>query len=55
MGVKINALDEETSKYIKSIKDMCGIILDRTFTFLNPLVYPLTWNSYKEKGALKVS
>lgn len=54
MGVKINALDEENSNYIRSIKDMCSVILERSFSILNPFVYPLTWNYYKEKRALKV-
>ncbi|CAG9762332.1 unnamed protein product [Ceutorhynchus assimilis] len=54
MGVKINALDQKNSDYIGSIKEMCRIVVERTFSLFNPLVYPLTPNYYKERKALKV-
>ncbi|CAG9771771.1 unnamed protein product [Ceutorhynchus assimilis] len=54
MGVRVNALEQENSEYIKSVKALCSIIVDRIFSPLHPLLYPITWNYYKEKRALKV-
>ncbi|CAG9771773.1 unnamed protein product [Ceutorhynchus assimilis] len=54
MGVKINALEEENSKYIKSVKTLCSIMPERAFSPLNPFFYPLTLNYFREKRALKV-
>ncbi|CAG9762333.1 unnamed protein product [Ceutorhynchus assimilis] len=54
MGVKINALDQKNSDYIASIKEMCRIVVERSFSFFNPFVYPLTPNYFKERKALKV-
>lgn len=58
MGVKINALDtkdDENVEYIKGIKTMCNIIIDRMFSFLHPIFYKFTINYYREKRALKVN
>nr|ABF06546.1 CYP4BD1 [Ips paraconfusus] len=57
MGVKMNALDmkdSENMEYIKGIRIMCKIIVDRMFSFLHPIFYPLTLNYYREKRALKM-
>ncbi|KAJ3632246.1 hypothetical protein MTP99_009263 [Tenebrio molitor] len=56
MGTKINAQENSDSEYVRSVKDMCRIIIERSFSFLQlfDLTYPLTKNYYVEKKALKV-
>ncbi|ERL87063.1 hypothetical protein D910_04464 [Dendroctonus ponderosae] len=54
MGVKIQALEAGNSEYVKSIKEMCNIVVDRVFSFISPRLYKLTWTYYREKTALKV-
>ncbi|KAL1491449.1 hypothetical protein ABEB36_012047 [Hypothenemus hampei] len=54
MGVKIDALKEDNSPYICNIKEMCTIIVQRIFSFIHPVFYPLTWANFRERSALKV-
>ncbi|XP_066156623.1 cytochrome P450 4c3-like isoform X2 [Euwallacea fornicatus] len=57
MGTKINALDStspENSDYVRSIKIMCAILIERTFSLVPPSFYHLTLNYYREKRALKI-
>ncbi|XP_066260171.1 cytochrome P450 4d8-like [Euwallacea similis] len=57
MGTKINALDSyssESSEYVRSIKIMCKILIERSYSAVPHSLYWLTWNYYKEKQALKV-
>ncbi|CAG9771772.1 unnamed protein product [Ceutorhynchus assimilis] len=54
MGVRVNALEQENSKYIESVKTLCSVIVERAFSPLHPVLYPLTWNCYREKKALNV-
>ncbi|KAH1013368.1 hypothetical protein HUJ04_002367 [Dendroctonus ponderosae] len=53
MGVKIQALEAGNSEYVKSIKEMCNIVVDRVFSFISPRLYKLTWTYYREKTVLK--
>lgn len=54
MGVKVNALDQENSKYVNSVKDVCRVVSERITSVFNSIFYPLTWNYYSEKKSLKV-
>nr|XP_015835227.1 PREDICTED: uncharacterized protein LOC660088 [Tribolium castaneum] len=56
MGIKINAQDNGESEYVRSVKQMCKIIIERSFSLLQMinLTYPLTKNFYIEKNALKI-
>ncbi|XP_076269443.1 cytochrome P450 4d2-like [Rhynchophorus ferrugineus] len=53
MGVKINALEVETSDYIKSVKELCLLLSDKLFLPINNILYPLTYLYYREKNYLK--
>ncbi|KAJ8913514.1 hypothetical protein NQ315_017064 [Exocentrus adspersus] len=54
MGTSVNALDHGDSEYVKSVKAMCKIVVERVFTPFHKFLYPLTPNYYTEKKALKV-
>ncbi|CAG9827255.1 unnamed protein product [Diabrotica balteata] len=54
MGIKLNAQTDSTSPYVRSTKSMCYIIIDRVLSPLDPSLYPLTLNYYREKRALRV-
>ncbi|XP_028145028.1 cytochrome P450 4C1-like isoform X2 [Diabrotica virgifera virgifera] len=54
MGIKLNAQTDSTSPYVRSTKSMCYVIVERILSPLDPSLYPLTLNYYREKRALKV-
>ncbi|CAG9854570.1 unnamed protein product [Phyllotreta striolata] len=54
MGTPINALDNASSDYVRSVKTMCKIVTDRNFSPLDRRFYPFTLNFYREQFALKV-
>ncbi|KAI2474175.1 hypothetical protein C4B38_000250, partial [Diabrotica virgifera virgifera] len=54
MGIKLNAQTDSTSPYVRSTRSMCYIIVERILSPLDPSLYPLTLNYYREKIALKV-
>lgn len=54
MGTKLNALNNESSEYVNSVRTMCSIFVDRMSTPLHPSLYVFTPNYYKEQRALKV-
>nr|UUB32658.1 cytochrome P450 CYP4BD5 [Dendroctonus rhizophagus] len=54
MGVKIHALESGNSEYVKSIKEMCNIVVDRMFSIISTRFYKLTSTYQKEKKALKI-
>lgn len=56
MGVSINALSKEESEYVASVKEMCRILLDRTFSALKniEIFYRLSRDYRKELKACKV-
>jgi cytochrome P450 family 4 len=56
MGTKINAQENSESENVRSVKAMCTIVIERSFSLLQmfDLTYPLTKNYYVQKRALKV-
>lgn len=54
MGTSINAQKVETSDYVKSVKLMSKIAMERTILPLPNYIYPLTPNYYREKKLLKI-
>lgn len=56
MGTKINAQDNGESDYVRSVKQMCKIIIERSFSLVQmfSLTYLLSSNYYTEKNALKI-
>ncbi|KAG5864736.1 hypothetical protein JTB14_027757 [Gonioctena quinquepunctata] len=54
MGSPLNAQEDGSSEYVRSVKTMCSIIIDRTFSILNERLYPFTMNFFREKKAVKV-
>ncbi|CAG9854205.1 unnamed protein product [Phyllotreta striolata] len=54
MGTKLNAQMNGENQYVKAVKLICQIIVERSFSPLNPVLYPFTYNFYKERRALKV-
>ncbi|KAJ3616130.1 hypothetical protein MTP99_004897 [Tenebrio molitor] len=56
MGTKVNAQENSDSEYVRSVKAMCTIVIERSFSLLQmfDLTYPLTKNYYVQKRALKV-
>ncbi|RZB41289.1 cytochrome P450 4c3-like [Asbolus verrucosus] len=56
MGTKINAQDNVNSVYVRSVKEMCKIIIERAFYPLQlfDVTYPLTKNYYIQKNALNI-
>ncbi|XP_071052571.1 uncharacterized protein [Onthophagus taurus] len=56
MGTKVNAQTNSESSYVKAVREMCRIVIDRT---LNPMkafefIYVFTKDYRKEKNALKI-
>ncbi|KAF7279572.1 hypothetical protein GWI33_007034 [Rhynchophorus ferrugineus] len=54
MGVKLNALEDDTSIYVKNAKDLCKILIKKAFSPINEKLYPLTFMHYKEQKHLDV-
>lgn len=54
MGVSVNALTCGESQYVRNVKTMCSIVVERIFSPLDRRLYALTPNYFKEKRALKV-
>ncbi|XP_057655374.1 cytochrome P450 4V2-like isoform X2 [Diorhabda carinulata] len=54
MGTKLDALNNGSSEYVKSVRTMCSIFIDRISSVLHPSLYCLTPNYYREQKALKV-
>ncbi|CAH1966529.1 unnamed protein product [Acanthoscelides obtectus] len=57
MGISINAINDGDSEYVRSVKQMCQIPVDRTFDFtapFQPWIHPITPNYFKQKRAIKV-
>ncbi|XP_072402554.1 cytochrome P450 4C1-like [Diabrotica undecimpunctata] len=54
MGVSVNAQTDGNSEYVRNVKEMCRILTDRNFSPLDPSLYPLTINYYKELKVIKV-
>lgn len=56
MGISINAQEDSTSDYVRSVKNMCRIIVERSISPIQmcPFMYPFTRNYWTEKNALKL-
>nr|WCC58133.1 cytochrome P450 [Pharsalia antennata] len=54
MGTSVNALNHGNSEYVRSVKTMCTIVMERVFALVHHSLYPLTPNYFREKKALKV-
>ncbi|EFA04665.2 cytochrome P450 CYP4BN1 [Tribolium castaneum] len=56
MGISINAQFDDNSDYVRSVKAMCRITMERLFHLLemNDVTYPLTKNYYTQKKSLNV-
>ncbi|KAJ3655747.1 hypothetical protein Zmor_014862 [Zophobas morio] len=56
MGISINAQDDSGSEYVKSVKEMCRIIMERSLQPLQmlDLTYMLTRNYHMEKKAIRI-
>lgn len=56
MGVSINAQDFSHSDYVNSVKEMCRIIVERSFSPIEmfDVSYKFTKNYQTEKNALKI-
>lgn len=56
MGISINAQIDNDSDYVRSVKAMCKIIMERSFHVLemSEMTYPLTKNFYVEKKSLNI-
>lgn len=56
MGVSINAQDFKDSEYVNSVKDMCRIIVERSFSPIEmfDISYKFTKNYQTEKKVLKI-
>ncbi|KAJ3655748.1 hypothetical protein Zmor_014863 [Zophobas morio] len=56
MGISINAQDDIGSEYVKSVKEMCRIIIERAVQPLQmlDLTYMLTRNYHIEKRAIRI-
>lgn len=55
MGVSINAQNNKHSEYVFSVKQMCRILLDRSFSLKRfDILYPLFKDFHNEKDYLKV-
>nr|CAI5850397.1 unnamed protein product [Callosobruchus analis] len=57
MGISINAINDGDSEYVRSVKQMCQIPVDRTFDFtapFQPWIHPITPNYFKQKRCIKV-
>lgn len=56
MGIKMNAQLDPNSKYIKLVKEMCYLTIERSKSIIRrfDLTYPLSKNYYKEKQIVKI-
>ncbi|XP_063922936.1 cytochrome P450 4c3-like isoform X2 [Zophobas morio] len=56
MGISINAQNNDKSDYVKSVKNMCRIAIDRTISpiEMHDSLYPFTRNYYTQKKAIAV-
>lgn len=56
MGVNINAQQHPSSEYVKSVKEMCRIVITRGMSFIkhNDFLYKFTDDYVKEQKALKI-
>ncbi|CAH1367873.1 unnamed protein product [Tenebrio molitor] len=56
MGININAQDNSDSDYVRSVKNMCRIVIERSMSPLQmyDLLFPLTKNYYTQKKSLKI-
>ncbi|XP_017784626.1 PREDICTED: cytochrome P450 4V2-like [Nicrophorus vespilloides] len=56
MGISVNAQVNKNSEYVQSVKKMCKIVMDRTFSPLQyfDILYRFTKNYRDEKRCLKV-
>ncbi|KAG5879643.1 hypothetical protein JTB14_034443 [Gonioctena quinquepunctata] len=54
MGSTLNAQEKGSSQYVRSVKTMCSIIIDRIFSPLPVRLYPFTLNYFREKKVVKV-
>lgn len=56
MGTSVNAQNDTDSEYVRSVKHMCKVVVDRAFSAIlqQDLLYLLSSQYRKEKQALKV-
>ncbi|RZC42792.1 p450 domain containing protein, partial [Asbolus verrucosus] len=56
MGTNIDAQNDENSVYVRSVKDMCRIVIQRTVSPLQmfDLLFPFTKNYYTQRKALSI-
>jgi cytochrome P450 family 4 len=56
MGININAQDNSDSDYVRSVKNMCRIVIERSMSPLQmyDFLFPLTKNYYTQKKSLKI-
>jgi cytochrome P450 family 4 len=56
MGVPVNAQIDENSEYVRSVKDMCRILMDRSISPVQmyDFLFPLTKNYYTQNKALSI-
>jgi cytochrome P450 family 4 len=56
MGININAQDNCDSNYVRSVKNMCRVVTERSMSPLQPydFLFPLTKNYYTQKKSLKI-
>ncbi|KAJ3655743.1 hypothetical protein Zmor_014858 [Zophobas morio] len=56
MGTSINAQFDDNSEYVRSVKAMCKIIIERLFNILQltDITFPLTQNYYIQKKSLNI-
>jgi cytochrome P450 family 4 len=56
MGVPVNAQIDENSEYVRSVKDMCRILMDRSISPVQmyDFLFPLTKNYYTQNKALNI-
>jgi cytochrome P450 family 4 len=56
MGININAQDNSDSDYVRSVKNMCRIVIERSMSPLQmyDILFPLTKNYYTQKKSLKI-
>lgn len=54
MGTKVNAQLDANSRYVRAVREMCRIIVDRYFNVIKILMFVCSKDYFKEKKALKV-
>ncbi|KAF2893674.1 hypothetical protein ILUMI_12500 [Ignelater luminosus] len=56
MGTSVNAQNDSDSEYVRSVKEMCRIVVDRAFSLakMSNFLYQFTKDYYKENKALQV-